>query len=69
MAMVTCVLCGDPVATGSKNSAQRVEGWVSPRQGGGANHIRYQTKTSDWAHVACLAEQEDPVHANQDSMF
>jgi hypothetical protein len=64
-----CSICGNQLDTSRSNTAQRVTGWVSPRSGGGANHIRYQVRQKEWAHVACLEEADNPVATNQQAMF
>ncbi len=69
MARVICVICGNGANPDHRSCAKEVIGWVSPRQSGGANHIRYQEPTGRHAHVACLGEEKQPVKAKQQEMF
>jgi hypothetical protein len=68
MSQLSCEVCQLPVNSKAKGVAQKVTGWVSPRSGGGANHIRFQKGTGEWAHVACLEEKAHPA-LNQASLF
>lgn len=65
----TCQQCGEKLSPESKTTARRVEGWVAPRAGGGANHIRYQKNTGEYCHLACLDELHQAVKLNQESLF
>lgn len=68
---LSCTFCGKELSTTSKTAAQRVTGWVSPRRGGGANHIRFAkpSESGEWAHVRCLEEAYHPAQANQGELF
>lgn len=64
-----CVVCNRKINPNSKSTAQRVGGWITPRSGGGANHIKYKETYPAYAHEACLEELHSPVTANQDALF
>jgi len=50
----TCVECGEVIMTDAKTTAERVEGWVTPRDGGGPNHVRFIKRLGVFAHKACV---------------
>lgn len=64
-----CEVCGEEVSPRAKAVATRVVGWVTPRTKGGANHIRNQQATGEYAHLACLDEMTDPGHGDQSTLF
>ena len=64
--VVLCAVCGKAANPESPSTARKVIGWITPRQSGGANHIRYQQPQADHAHLACLAELKTPAQAFQD---
>jgi len=66
---VKCIQCGKSMQTTDKGVAKHVTGWVVPRDQGGANHIRWQNTTGDFAHVGCLEEMYDPVKTGQGNLF
>lgn len=67
---VTCDVCGLDGWNTDDNFAHEVKGWIAPRKGGGANHIRNQKKTGKYRHKACLDEEGDVIDkAVQDSLF
>lgn len=68
-ARYVCSVCGRPCNPKSKSTARQVVGWVTPRQAGGANHIRYQRNTGHYAHRACLSETEEPAKELQGELF
>lgn len=69
MAVVGCEYCGEPANTKAKNVARQVTGWIVPRSGGGANHIKYPAPTGLYVHTACLEEYHRPAEANQSQLF
>ena len=66
---VICCLCGEGLNPALTSNSRRVYGWVSPRQSGGANHIKFQTKQKEWAHNTCLEEKYHPATAAQQQLF
>lgn len=64
-----CMYCHDECDPTAKGTARQVMGWVTPRDAGGANHIRFQNPTGAYAHVSCLEEDQIPVQALQQGMF
>jgi len=66
---ITCEFCGKPLSTTTSSSSQRVMGWVSPRNKGGANHIRFKKRQKEWAHNVCLEEAYHPATAAQQQLF
>ena len=66
---VPCALCNQDLRTDGKGVAEQVTGWLPNRDGGGANHVMVRRSHGNWAHVACLQADQNPVKANQGNLF
>lgn len=55
MSSVACTYCDADIKDVKRPGIARlVEGWIIPRNAGGANHIRYKKERWVYAHVSCV---------------